>query len=623
MSTPTYAAAMQGVARLLLGKPNLRLSKKGELRYGSKGSVSISLEKGTWYDHESGTGGGVVDLIARQNGCNAGDALGWLVEHGLAQAEQRHDVVYDYEDEQGELLFQVVRRPGPKFLQRRPQVGGGYTYKLGDVRQVPYRLKQLLAAPSDEVVFIVEGEKDVDNLRACGLQATCNSGGAKKWRPHHASHLIGRNVVILPDNDPAGFAHAEVVQKSLTGIAKSMKKIKLPGLPLKGDVSDWLADGGTREQLEALCRQAREVMLSDGPMQAVSLLDVMAQEPKAWPHVMSPYFPCGVATLLGGHGGLGKSMLGLVLAAHVAAGSAWGPFEIERQGKVVFLSFEDGAHVLRCRLRRIIDCYGLQLPAVMENLIILDGSDADTELAIEKAGGIEFTPLASVVKQAVAGACFVVVDNATDTFGGNEISRRQVRQFVRYFSQLAKANDSAVVLLAHVDKQAAKSGGKGNSFSGSTAWHNGPRSRLALVEDGGIIRLLHEKANLGEKGDPLVLARSEFGVLVLVDPETRTAQRAAHVESDRNAVLKVMNALSHNRINIPTAETGQNTTYHVLKRAPEMPQHLTDSKSKDRVKAAVLALERSREIVRETYRSHDRKTKERWTLAQTLTAIVT
>jgi DNA primase len=92
-----------------------------------------------------------------------------------------------------------------------------------------------------ECVFVCEGEKDVDNLRGLGLTATCNSGGAGKWKPEYAEYLKGKSVIILPDNDSPGQQHGQEVARSLCGIAKSVKLVDLPGLPEKGDASDWIA----------------------------------------------------------------------------------------------------------------------------------------------------------------------------------------------------------------------------------------------------------------------------------------------------------------------------------------------------------------------------------------------
>ncbi len=99
------------------------------------------------------------------------------------------------------------------------------------------------------MVFVPEGEKDVENIRKRGGIATCNAMGAGKWRSEFSEYFRGRNVAILQDNDKAGRDHARVVASSLIGKAASIKIIALPGLPEKGDVSDWFDNGGTMEDL--------------------------------------------------------------------------------------------------------------------------------------------------------------------------------------------------------------------------------------------------------------------------------------------------------------------------------------------------------------------------------------
>jgi putative DNA primase/helicase len=118
------------------------------------------------------------------------------------------------------------------------------------VRRVLYRLPELVKAGIATLVFVVEGEKDVDNLHRLGLVATCNPMGAGKWRQHFNQYLAGRNVVILPDNDKAGRGHAALVARSLQGIAASVKIVQVPA-PSK-DISEWLASGHTADELLAL-----------------------------------------------------------------------------------------------------------------------------------------------------------------------------------------------------------------------------------------------------------------------------------------------------------------------------------------------------------------------------------
>jgi hypothetical protein len=170
---------------------------------------------------------------------------------------------YDYRDEEGQLLYQSLRyEPGfdgePKtFRQRRPNGKGGWVNSIKGVRLVLYRLPELLAAVRDRLVIVVEGEKDVENLRNIGILATTNAMGAGKWRPEYNEALHARHVVILPDNDQAGRDHANAVALSLHESAASLKVVELPGLPEKGDVSDWLqVPGNDKEKLLKLVQAA-------------------------------------------------------------------------------------------------------------------------------------------------------------------------------------------------------------------------------------------------------------------------------------------------------------------------------------------------------------------------------
>ena len=245
-------AEMMDLGRALWGPLNLHLSTKREARFGRNGSKSIDLTKLVWHDHETGEGGGWADLyrlvwgFAPRNGAN-----GWARATLVA--------TYDYRDEAGVLLFQVVRFQPKRFVQRRPELAAkdGWAWNTKGVRRVPYRLPELLGSP-DVMVFICEGEKDVDNLRALGLVATCNAGGAGKWARDLSIHLRGRHAVILPDNDAAGDAHARDVAAKLAGVAASIRVLALPGLPDKGDASDWIAAGGTTAALAVLARDAPE-----------------------------------------------------------------------------------------------------------------------------------------------------------------------------------------------------------------------------------------------------------------------------------------------------------------------------------------------------------------------------
>lgn len=168
----------------------------------------------------------------------------------------RIDATYDYRDEHGELLFQAIRYDPKGFSQRRPNERGGWISNLDGVRRVLYRLPELREADPARWVLVVEGEKDCDRLAELKFVATTSPQGAGKWREEYSEALRGRRVAILPDNDDAGAQHAEGVAQSLSGIAAKVCVVRLPDLPVKGDVSDWLDAGGTAEALKAHIKDA-------------------------------------------------------------------------------------------------------------------------------------------------------------------------------------------------------------------------------------------------------------------------------------------------------------------------------------------------------------------------------
>jgi hypothetical protein len=168
--------------------------------------------------------------------------------------------VYPYTDENGELLFEVLRytEPTKSFRQRRPN-GGGWIWNTDGIRRVPYRLPEVTEAIAQgRPVVVVEGEKDVDNLAKLGIPATCNRGGATHWTEEDSQFLKDADVVIVPDNDEAGRKHVEVVATSLRGIAKRISVLELPDLSEKGDASDWLKAGHDADEFWALAEVAPE-----------------------------------------------------------------------------------------------------------------------------------------------------------------------------------------------------------------------------------------------------------------------------------------------------------------------------------------------------------------------------
>ena len=122
------------------------------------------------------------------------------------------------------------------------------------------------AIAEGRIIACAEGEKDADNLWGIGIAATCNAHGASepgkraKWTKTHSEQLAGADIVVLNDNDAAGYEHADATAKLSLGIARRVRRLDLakhwPEIPKGGDVSDWLAAGHTSEELAALIEAA-------------------------------------------------------------------------------------------------------------------------------------------------------------------------------------------------------------------------------------------------------------------------------------------------------------------------------------------------------------------------------
>lgn len=200
--------------------------------------------------------------------CHAGcdyreiiQALG-LEKPAPENAKRRIVATYSYCDLQGNEVRQKIRYEPKDFLIRHADASGNWVYKAGPGPAVLYRLPELDRSGD---VFVCEGEKDVDRLAALGLCATTTIEGAAqpnqraKWRPEYTDQLTGaKRVILIPDNDEPGRAHMRHIAQALRGKVGDVRMLTLPGLPEKGDVSDWLNAGHTVEKLCALMEETPE-----------------------------------------------------------------------------------------------------------------------------------------------------------------------------------------------------------------------------------------------------------------------------------------------------------------------------------------------------------------------------
>jgi DNA primase len=152
---------------------------------------------------------------------------------------------YDYTDEAGKRLYQVVRTEPKGFFQRRPDGKGGWINRKSP-RQVLYHIPEVLEAP---IVFVCEGEKDAETLREHGFVATTNAGGAEAaWLPGYTDALRGREVILLPDRDRPGRERVARIARKLIGNVARLVILELEGAK---DVTDWFQQGHSECELIA------------------------------------------------------------------------------------------------------------------------------------------------------------------------------------------------------------------------------------------------------------------------------------------------------------------------------------------------------------------------------------
>jgi 5S rRNA maturation endonuclease (ribonuclease M5) len=135
---------------------------------------------------------------------------------------------YDYPDADGTLIYQVVRYDPKDFRQRRPNGHGGWIGDIKGVTPTIYHLPEVLAAAkAGKIIFVTEGEKDADALRSVGVVATCNSGGAEKFRSEFVDYFNGaKEVVVVADNDDKGMKHARQVSTFMTARSIPVRVMK-------------------------------------------------------------------------------------------------------------------------------------------------------------------------------------------------------------------------------------------------------------------------------------------------------------------------------------------------------------------------------------------------------------
>jgi RecA-family ATPase len=438
--------------------------------------------------------------------------------NGAKATAKPADIFYLYEDETGAPHLRVKRTPAKQFIQyhleKRKWVKG---HPKGP--KIPFHLPQLLAAEHENVV-VVEGERDVITMEQCGFVATTAPMGAGKWWSELDRYFVGRDVIIMGDNDPPGEHHVALVESMLKPVARSVKIVKVPA-PHK-DVSDWVNIGGaTADDIGKLI----EATPSEKPPETLRWLNMTGWDHEPIPErkwAIRDRVPLRQAGLFSGEGGTGKSIIELMKdVAHVAGKDWFG--SLPEIGPAIYIGCEDDAEELHIRLAAIIRHYDMSFDEVVRGglrVLPMLGKDA-TLCAATKGGKVETTVLYRQLLQEAGDVKpkNISVDTLTGAFAGSEIDRVQVHAFCRHMQALAIAANGSVTVLSHPSLQGITTG---TGISGSTAWHNAFRFRQFLkgvkadngeLPDDDLRELQFLKNQYGPRGENMVL-RYARGVFV-------------------------------------------------------------------------------------------------------------
>ena len=289
--------------------------------------------------------------------------------HGPATA------VYDYADENGVLLYQVLRTAGKQFPVRVPDATAkrGWRWKLGETRRVLYRLPDVIdAVAAGNPVFVVEGEKDADMLARHGVTATCNPGGAGKWRPEFSDFFKGADVTVVQDRDDPGREHAAAVAADLVDVARTVRVVEaaegkdatdhinagyavadlVAPVTLSESQKPATSENDTSDGSDTDQSQAEMDVELLGDVRDGVWLDSQKFPPLQW--AVPGLLPEGM-TILVGPPKAGKSwFIGNILLGVAAGAYAVGKLQVGKARRVLYLALEDGDRRMQSRCRIIL-----------------------------------------------------------------------------------------------------------------------------------------------------------------------------------------------------------------------------------------------------------------------------
>jgi DNA polymerase len=366
--------------------------------------------------------------------------------YASGESDHGHRVAtYIYRDAGGNPYLKVVRTSAKQFPQFHWN-NGSWVKGKPTGSKIPYRLPELITAKPETPIFNCEGEKDADNTAALGLVATTNSGGAGKWTDDLNKWFVGKQVIyVLEDNDAAGRAHTAKVASALAGIVPEIRVVSFPELPEHGDVSDWLDQGHTREELLTRAKaapkweppQLRSGRASRYEMRSVEWI---------WKHRIAQ----GALNVLAGLPDKGKGQTWCNVVARITTGGKWPAGEGQApKGNAIIFSAEDD--IARTVIPRLVAAGAdLDRVEIVEMMGNPDGSERMFNLVTD-------LPALKAKIEQVGDVVLAVIDPVAAYLGVGKIaggSSTDVRGVLSPLTKLAEEKQTAILAIMHFNKKA-------------------------------------------------------------------------------------------------------------------------------------------------------------------------
>lgn len=353
--------------------------------------------------------------------------------------------VAQWEYEGGLIVTRAEDGHGRKTFWQSHRLPDGTIEKgAGNAPRTLYRVDEVRRAAPEQFVFLVEGEKCADALRARGCVATTTPGGANQWTQaaEKASVLLAkRHVVILPDHDEAGRKYAEASRATLEKVAAGLRIMDLPGLGDGEDVYDWLERGNDAEDLVKMA-EAREDLVRHR-ITWISSTNIFAPlPPTAWLNRDLGLCP-GRPSLLAAYGYSGKTII--AQAGHLALATGrpiWGHFEIGSPIRVRHFDYEQGQHATRKRYQRLALGIGID-PRELQGRL---------ELAVFPDVYLNSEDAVDVYARETEGCGLVTLDALRGATPGEDENDSKMRACIDMLARVSEKNGTTFQLLHHAAK---------------------------------------------------------------------------------------------------------------------------------------------------------------------------